>query len=180
MKTVIVSVIVICSVVLGVYLFFITGAFAILMPKPPEPEIKYGEFPFCITYEVNGEIRTKEDVVICEYDGIENRGTAGKYRKWKARLKSGEKRVTLLQGEKNNVLYEITIGYGQPEYYMGDYNQDKAYYENSMQDDRYIGLIQWDKDAQKGCVITKEQALKDYCIKILDMEFAEPINNSFK
>ena len=56
------------------YLFVISGAFLTLTyfaPNPLKPEITYGEFPFTLTYELDGEIKTIEDVVVCEYDGIE-------------------------------------------------------------------------------------------------------------
>ena len=46
----------------GLVLFVVSGAFAIFMPEPAEPLIKYGEFPFSITYEMNNEVITYEDV----------------------------------------------------------------------------------------------------------------------
>ena len=62
----------------------------------PRPEITYGEFPFTLTYELDGEIKTIEDTIICEFDGFEAIGESGKYRKWKTYLKSGNERLTLL------------------------------------------------------------------------------------
>jgi len=36
---------------------------------PPEPEITYGEFPFRLEYEIDGERFVIEDVVIVEFMG---------------------------------------------------------------------------------------------------------------
>ncbi|MFA8307240.1 YdgA family protein, partial [Paenibacillus alvei] len=38
-----------------------------LQPDPPRPEITYGEFPFKLVYEINGERKVIQDTVICEY-----------------------------------------------------------------------------------------------------------------
>ena len=65
-------IIVICVIIfiLLVVLFFIAafGGFNFLL-SVPEPQIKYGEFPCKLTYEINGEIKTIEDTIICEFDG---------------------------------------------------------------------------------------------------------------
>ena len=47
------------------------------------PEIRYGEFPFRLEYEINGERFVIEDTVICEFDGIGWNEAQGKFRKWK-------------------------------------------------------------------------------------------------
>ncbi len=126
MKKSLLILLIVIAAIIAIYIFVISGAFSIFMSEPEKPVITYGEFPFVITYEVNGEIRKVEDVVVCEYDGINNLGTAGKYRSWKSKLKSGKDRVTLLRGEEENKVYEITVSTGLPEYYMGDFIQDKT------------------------------------------------------
>ena len=35
----------------------------------PRPEIEKGEFPFSVTYEFAGEIKTVSGVYVCEYNG---------------------------------------------------------------------------------------------------------------
>ena len=84
----------------------------VIIANPPKPEIKYGEFPISVTYEVNGEIIVIEDTVICEFDGVELRGGAGKYRTWKSRLKSGNESLTLLQMEQGDLTIKIIVFYG--------------------------------------------------------------------
>ena len=84
--------IVICVLLALFYLFVISGAFLMLTyfaPNPPKPEIKYGEFPFVFVYELDGEIKTIEDTIVCEYDGIQWTNSGNKKRKWKSHLKSG-------------------------------------------------------------------------------------------
>ena len=159
------------------YLFALSGAFAIFMPKPPEPQIKYGEFPFVITYEKNNEIITYKDVIICEYEGIENLGTGGKRRKWSEKLKSGNEYIVLLQSKTQDLPFEIYVPIpGLPEYYMGDFQRSKSEYERNMKDDRYLGYKQQDIDRSIG----KEEVWEKYSIKIINIECSSPIENSFE
>jgi len=159
------------------YVFVLSGAFAILMPEPPEPQITYGEFPFTITYETNNEIMTYKDVVICEYEGIENWGTAGKKRKWSRKLKSGNEYITLLRSKTSEATFEIYKAMpGLPEYYMGDFKKSRAEYEHNMKDDRYLGYKQNDIAHS----ITKEEAWEKYGIKIINIECSLPIENKFE
>ena len=72
-----------------VYPWFIIWLVLVILPNPPKPAIRYGEFPFRLTYELNGETKTIEDVAICEFDGYGERSEAGQDRKWKTHLKSG-------------------------------------------------------------------------------------------
>ena len=57
--------------------------------NPNTPENTYSEFPICLEYEVNGQYTKAEDVLVCEFDGFGFNEGNGKFRKWKARLKSG-------------------------------------------------------------------------------------------
>ena len=52
-----------------------------LFPNPPKPEIKYGEFDFKLVYEIDGEMQTIEDTVICEFDGFNFDEANGKTRR---------------------------------------------------------------------------------------------------
>ncbi len=175
-KITILSVIGIVVIVLF-YLFFLSGAFAIFMTKPPEPQITYGEFPFTITYEVDNEIIIYKDIVICEYEGIESWGTAGKRRKWSRKLKSGNEYITLLRSNKSEASFEIYEAIpGLPEYYMGDFQKSRAEYERNMKDDRYLGYKQGEKDHS----ITKEEAWEKYGVKIINIECSLPIENKFE
>lgn len=180
MKKVFLILLIIIAVIIAIYIFVISGAFSIFMSEPEKPEITYEEFPFTITYEVNGEIRKIEDALICEYDGTKKLGTAGKYRNWKSKLKSGNERVTLLRIEEENMVCEITVSAGLPEYYMGDFTQDKTEYERSMLDDKYLGYIEWKDGEQTGISISKDEVYERFKLKVIGMDFSEPIENKFK
>ena len=75
-------------------IFVVSGAVFMFMPNPPAPEIKYGEFSCRLEYELDGEIKVIEDVIICEFDGFKNYGSAGSRREWKTSLESGNEYMT--------------------------------------------------------------------------------------
>ena len=90
------NIFVIISIVVAIFFIIVVINGCDYTLNPPKPKITYGEFPFRLTYELDGEIKVIEDTVICEFDGFESRGTAGRYRIWKTSLKSGNERLTLL------------------------------------------------------------------------------------
>ena len=56
----------------------------------PRPEIEKGEFPFSVTYEFAGEIKTVSGVYVCEYNGTRVSLDGGAHRDWKSYFKGGE------------------------------------------------------------------------------------------
>ncbi len=62
-----------------------------------------------VTYQVDDEIKTLKDVVVCEFHGFVNLGTGGKRREWKEQLKSGKEMLTLL--DLRNAKYYTEWGY---------------------------------------------------------------------
>lgn len=109
------------------YVFVLSGAIFLFNPNPPAPDITYGEFPFRLVYEIDGETKVIEDTVICEFDGFKNMGSAGNKRVWKSQLKSGKEHITLLDlrplqeiDEYGHTVLELTFYWGNAEYYMGD------------------------------------------------------------
>ena len=162
------------------YFLVISGAIFSFSPNPSMPEITYGEFPIRVIYEVDGEQREKADVIICEFDGIVNLGSGGKRRKWKSHLKSGKSRMVLLNRPTEEKTIEISMSYGLPNYYMGDFEQSREEYERVMADDRYLGYIQWEDGVQTGRSITKEEVWEKYKLKIVDVQYSQPIQNTFK
>jgi hypothetical protein len=87
-KATIIITIVICVPMIPWALIYLGALFS---PNPPLPEIRYGEFPFRLEYEINGERFIMEDTVVCEFDGIGVDGGRGKYLKWKTYLADGTK-----------------------------------------------------------------------------------------
>lgn len=162
------------------YLAVISGAIFSLRPDPPKPEITYGEFPIRVTCEINGEIKVIEDTVVCEFDGFENLGSAGTYRKWKSHLKSGNNSLVFLPIEQDSLTIEVGIFHGSPNYYMGDFEQSKEEYQKIMADDRYREYILWEGNSQTRHSITKEEVWEKYKFKILDIQYSPPIQNTFE
>jgi len=140
-------------------------------PNPPEPEITYGEFPFKLVYEISGEQKVIEDTVICEYDGI-GIGSGSKYRKWKSRLASENKEVVLMKVNNSKYIYYI---YGYPDEYMGDlqfYEPFEASFPNAN--------IYGEGGSRMNRLISADELLSEYGIKLISWEPSSPIVNSFK
>lgn len=160
-----------------VILLLIVVLNVVFFPNPPMPAVTYHEFPFQLVYELNGETKRIDDTVICEYDGIEYLGEAGKFRKWKAHLKSGNERVTLLK--VGNSL-EFYFYYGDPENYMGD-PQSGRYGKDLSYDLSYIPFIEKENGVQTAdSGMPADEVWKKYKLRIIDWKYTNPIENSFK
>ena len=78
---------IIITIVLVVPIVFLTITFPwsamalYIYAQPCEyPEIEYAEFPFELTYEINGERFVVNDVYVCEFEGFGgNEGSMRKY-----------------------------------------------------------------------------------------------------
>ena len=150
-------------------------------PEPPVPEIIYGEFPFSVTYEINYEDKQINDSIICEFDGFDNLGNGGIRRKWKSRLKSGNKYLVLYREENEGLKLEIVmVAPGLPEYYMGDFAfRTREEHEEIMSFPNII-YRQWKNGTQTESIITKKEAWEKYHIKIINTEYSSPIENKFE
>ena len=143
----------------------------VVQPNPPLPEITYGEFPFRIEYEINGERFVIEDTVICEFDGF-GMGAMGdpKIRKWKSRLASGS-------DDSGLILYVIddkkivTFNAGGPKYYMGDSGMSPEEYWRNALKAFLVG---------EGAALFPEQWYDEYNFRFISWEFTDPIVNTFK
>lgn len=143
-----------------------------LLPNPPRPKITYGEFPFRLEYEINGKIIVVKDTLICEYDGVGINEGEGKYRKWKERLASGNKKVVLL---KINDSKEIYYDPGDASYYMGDLMPDEEY----TPDFPDAGILERQGGIQNDSTISADELLKRYNIKLISWNYSKPIKNNF-
>jgi hypothetical protein len=140
-------------------------------PNPPLPKITYGEFPFRLEYELDGERKVIEDTVICEFDGFGSNEGSGKYRKWKNRLASGdtEARITLLQiSDTKKIVYYA----GSADYYMGD---QVTHYLNNFS---FPNAVIYEGSGGTR-LVREEQLLNDYHIKLISWDYTQPILNSF-
>ena len=164
------------SKVLGVMLWLmipILGfvVFNISYPNPPMPEIRYGEFPFRLEYEINGERIVIEDTVICEFDGVGWNEGVGKHRKWKSHLASNKKEedIFIVTAEKVKIYCYV----GSAEYYMND----ERWPEQRPLTPRFyfVKLNSWDTT-----MYYIEEFIEKYGLKLISWEFTDPIVNTFK
>lgn len=158
------------------------GIGSLLTPSPPKPEIAYGEFPFKLTYELNGEIKIIEDIIVCEFDGFKSLGEAGKYRKWKQYIKStGNEYIQLLKVSDD---LELFYSPESAEHYMGDpkYSNDSVVY--NAQPKTEFKSIEYAKTNDDGTItysaFLTDEAYSQYRLRMIDWDPSEPIQNSFK
>jgi len=145
----------------------------VLSPDPPKPVVRYGEFPFRLEYEVDGERFVVEDTIICEFDGVGWNEGIGKYREWKSHLASDQKERAILITVDARV--KIYCFVGSAEYYMND----EKYPEQRPLTPRVydVKLNSWDMNIY---FHSQEEIFDYYGIKLVCWEFSEPIVNSFK
>jgi len=145
----------------------------IFWEDPPLPEIKYGEFPFRIEYEINGERFVIEDTVICEFDGISS-SENGKVLKWKSRLASGSEGsgMTLQTIDSTK---RVTFSAGEPRYYMGDSRMSPEEYWHYN-----LGAVLVEGSGSSIVVLFPEQWYDEYNFKFISWKFTDPIVNTFK
>ena len=155
-----------------IILFIIT----LLSPNPPEPKAKYGEFPFLLEYEIDGERKIIKDALVCEYNGIEIAQIGEKRRRWKGHLKSGNEKIILVQVSASEYLYYFP---GEPEYYMGDsclqnFNEGGFFRKDCIRNNSNpLGSFVLRK------IIYEDELLEKYKIKLIRWERSSPIVNEF-
>lgn len=137
------------------------------------PNIKHGEFPFEIKYEINNEINKICDTLICDFDGFKSIGEAGTIHKWKSYLASGKERVVLFSDDE----IEIYFDPGTPQYYMGDEFSPNKYPRNFKD----LSCIKKNKDGTivHSAILEKDLFAK-YKIRVLEWKISEPIQNSYE
>lgn len=138
-----------------------------ISPNPPQPEIKYGEFPFRLVYDIRGEQKVVEDAVICEYDGIAMNEGVGKYRKWKSSLMSNNEEyivlLSLFDGRK------IVYPFGNADYYMGEDKTEYYLFPNA--------IILRNNGSN---LIRAAELKKEYDIELISWEASPAIQNTFR
>jgi len=94
---------------------------------PSEPEITYGEFPFRLEYEIDGERFVIEDIVIAEFEGsFRGNVTTRPSRRWSTTLSHSERWENLSVGTRYTFLLKefgdvrITFQPGEARYFLGD------------------------------------------------------------
>jgi len=134
------------------------------------PAVTYAEFPFEITYMLEGELITIEDVYVCEYKGwlYQFNGTR---REWKGYMKSTQEEYILVVDHREN--RKVVCIPGSPGYFMGD-----DYYRNKY-DEPTLLLLQYEKDGIYTEKLTRGWE-EYYDVSLVSWTIADPIVNSFE
>ena len=163
-------------IIIGVIVTILSGC--IFFPNPPKPEITHGEFPFRLTYEIDKQFFEVEDTLICDYDGFGANEARGKYRQWKSRLASGNTRITLFIGDEIEIFFSPNISnLAAGAFYMGDtemyssitYPFPDAWYSKNFNPQK-----------PQAYIISADEMLEKYKIRLISWEISEPIQNTFK
>ncbi len=144
-------------------------------PSSDVPIVKHGEFPFHIVYEIDGERRSIDETIICDYIGKGMNEDQGNFIEWEGRLANANK-ITNFFGDADRVmtitLYEdvidennkITCDIGNPQYYLGYYNYE----------DYKPGRIRFSNNDDTALILDEVELWEKYKIKIIEMKFSEP------
>lgn len=177
--------------------FFVFWILSGFLFNPPKPEITYGEFPFKLTYELNGETKKIIDTAVCEFEGYGERSTAGQSRKWSIHLLSGNDNavsnqnktgfvwITLLDVRQTddtdslgNKILELYFFGGNGHYYMND---TLGHQDRKAQELDYVNYFYQKSDGTTGhSSLTAEDAWERYKIRLIKWEISPPIQNYFK
>ncbi|MBR3848605.1 MAG: hypothetical protein IKM21_04885 [Oscillospiraceae bacterium] len=182
-KYVIVGVIIafVCYCVFALTSFLLFARVDFIFPTT-RPKIKYGEFHFRLTYELDGMMKTVEDDIVCKFEGTYLTSTAGVERRWNTYLKSGNERITLLDLSNYNIknefdqkILELFFSYGNAQYYMGDE------YPSAPQIGKYVECKYRNADGTiGGGAYTAEEAFEKYKIRLINWECDPPVKNKFQ
>jgi hypothetical protein len=147
-----------------------TAAYSVISSIANKPTITEGEFPFSITYELDGERKTIEDVYKVHY--VINGGYADtKSRVYAGELESSGEDNTLYTLKKNeNGRIELWTHF-YPDYLMGD--PDGDYFENEPFEPK---IYYYDSEETE---FYDEETLSVQGVKLISFEYPTPIENSF-
>ena len=177
--------------------FLVLWVFNSFLFNHPKPEITYGEFPFKLTYELNGAAKTIIDTAVCEFKGYGKRSTAGQSREWSVHLLSGNDNtvsnqnktgfvwITLLDVRQSNdtdalgnKILELYFFGGNGHYYMND---TLGHQDRKAQELDYVNYFYQKSDGTTGhSSLTAEDAWERYKIRLIKWEISPPIQNYFK
>lgn len=155
-----------------------------LPPNPPRPKITHGEFNFKLEYELLGDTKIIEDVIVCDFEGFEVLSIgASKTRKWSKSYKNEQKNEiftfrnqpsgieSIVLGKVDN--YIIVLGTSQAEHFMDepDYRDDTGEPEIRVYDTN----TQYYKTP-----VETDNILENYGFKISNWTCDPPIKNKYK
>lgn len=145
----------------------------VYMPDPDMAAIDYAEFPVVVTYEVDGEIITAHNTIICRYDGYRwDESDRIKHRKWAADYERGKRLVLHTTDDGDNIMLGVRCS---PELLMGDIDEINS---RSEQSSYYLGYT----TGSSSSVFHDSddlEILQKYGIRVLSCKIAPPVQNTF-
>ena len=155
----------------------------------PEPKITYGEFPFRLEYEVEGQRHTIENTVVVEFVGsFRGNMTTPASRRWSMSLlnesvdKEIEQGYRFLLKEVGEV--RIVFSPGQAAYFMGDPKPIESSLDPDASLIRFgpnISIRNPDNESLVTTIRVEEahELLSEYGITIINWKYTPPIENRF-
>ena len=164
--------IIVLPIVSLVGLWLVVCAIEAMPPYPALPENTSGEFPFELTYEINGEMITVNDSLMCKFDMYYGDFHNSKAVAWSSYLKSDESKDEVLIAETDGVKFFCSVG--SAGYYMGEYDDNYEASPNvySVQEHKLGGTL-------THFFQSEEELYEQYGIRIISYEFSPPIENTF-
>ena len=155
---------------------------SVLFCYTTKPAVTQGEFPFSITYEYKGEIKTISGVIECEYSGSNTiQGEHCRYWEGEVKYKNPENAEEPQIVDKNEEMQTVLAV--QPNidagYLMGDPLYKDIYEEYGIAvAEPYIEYYDYKNDISLNDE-NRDEVLESIGFKIIDFTYAEPIENSF-
>lgn len=149
---------------------FLTSAYSLISSIAKKPTITEGEFPFSITYEIDGETVKIDDVYKARYTG--NGGYADtKYRTYVGGIEGlGDKGTMYTLKKDENTRVELCTHF-YADYLMGDSEYD--YFDDEAFEPR---IYYYDANETE---YHDEETLAAQGVKLISFEYPTPIKNSF-
>ena len=133
-----------------------------------EPEKKYAEFPFSLTYSINDTIITVDGTYVCEFDKIGWDTGRGFYRKWTGYVKeTGLENVLLVEDSEKQIFCQV----GDPRYYM-EHSHGLSWSVESLSPPHLYVV----KKSNNFDYMSVEQIKQHYNIELLSWNFSPPLD----
>ncbi len=137
-----------------------------------EPKTKYAEFPFSLTYKIDGETVTVSNTYVCEFTSVGWDTGRGFYRNWIGYVKeTGLENVLIIEDSERKIFCQV----GDPRYYMGDDSQ--LSWENESLSPPHLYTVKKSNDFD---YMSVDEIKQTYDIEIISWEFSKPIESSFE
>lgn len=141
-----------------------------LAKKHCEPKIKYGEFPFSLTYKIDRETVTINNTYVCEFAGVGWDTGRGFYRKWDGYVKeTGLENVLIAEDSERQIFCQV----GDARYYME--NSNDLHWSNDSLAPPHLYAV---KKSSNFDYMSVDQIKQTYGIEIISWQFSKPIENN--